>query len=94
MNNISKSMRDIKSLRWIVLVVVSIVMAANYYFYDALSPLQNLLREHLGFSNTAYGFIVSAYSIPNVFLAMAVIGGIIFAFRGVKISELTTEQPS
>ena len=59
MNNVSKSLRDIKSLRWIVLVVVSMVMAANYYFYDALSPLQNLLREHLGFSNTAYGFIVS-----------------------------------
>lgn len=86
MNNISKSMRDIKSLRWIVLVVVSMVMAANYYFYDALSPLQNLLREHLGFSNTAYGFIVSAYSIPNVFLAMAVIGGIILDKIGIRIT--------
>ncbi len=86
MNNISKPLRDIKSLRWIVLIVVSIVMAANYYFYDALSPLQTLLREHLGFSNTAYGFIVSAYSIPNVFLAMAVVGGIILDKIGIRIT--------
>ncbi|UCH15162.1 MAG: MFS transporter [Bacteroidales bacterium] len=86
MNNVSKSLGDIKSLRWIVLIIVSLVMAANYYFYDALSPLQTLLREHLGFSNTAYGFIVSAYSIPNVFLAMAVIGGIILDKIGIRIT--------
>jgi MFS family permease len=86
MNNISKSLSDIKSLRWVVLIVVSIVMAANYYFYDALSPLQTLLREHLGLSNTAYGFIVSAYSIPNVFLAMAVVGGIILDKIGIRIT--------
>jgi MFS family permease len=86
MNSINKSLSDIKSLRWIVMIIVSIVMAVNYYFYDTLSPLQTLLREHLGFSNTAYGFIVSAYSIPNVFLAMAVIGGIILDKIGIRIT--------
>ena len=27
-------------MRWIVLLIVSLIMAANYYFYDALSPLK------------------------------------------------------
>ncbi len=86
MENIARPLKDAKSFRWVILIVVSIVMAANYYFYDALSPLQSLLREHLGFSNTAYGFLVSAYSIPNVFLLMAVIGGIILDKIGIRIT--------
>ncbi len=81
-----KSLEEFRNMRWIVLIVGSIVMAANYYFYDCLSPLQKLLRDHLGFSNTAYGFLVSTYSIPNVFLAMAVIGGIILDKIGIRIT--------
>ena len=88
MNDKSITPVNIKSLRWVILFIVSLMMAANYYFYDALSPLQNLLREHLGFSNTAYGFLVSAYSIPNVFLLMAVIGGIILDKIGIRITGL------
>jgi len=61
-------------------------MAANYYFYDAFSPLVAELREYLNFSNTEYGFFVSAYSIPNVFLLMAVIGGIILDKIGIRIT--------
>ncbi len=88
MNNNRSYVINIRSLRWVILFIVSLVMAANYYFYDALSPLQNLLREHLGFSNTAYGFLISAYSIPNVFLLMAVIGGIILDKIGIRITGL------
>jgi MFS family permease len=61
-------------------------MGANYFFYDVLSPLQGKLREVLGFSNSEYGFLVSAYSIPNVFLAMAVVGGIILDKIGIRIT--------
>jgi MFS family permease len=88
MNNKSISTVNIRSLRWAILFIVSLAMAANYYFYDAMSPLQNLLREHLGFSNTAYGFLVSAYSIPNVFLLMAVVGGIILDKIGIRVTGL------
>ena len=28
-------------MRWGVLLIVSLIMAANYYFYDALSPLKD-----------------------------------------------------
>jgi MFS family permease len=82
----STTIRESKAIRWIVLLVVSSVMAANYFFYDVLSPLQGKLREVLGFTNSEYGFLVSAYSIPNVFLAMAVIGGIILDKIGIRIT--------
>ncbi|MBN2485866.1 MAG: MFS transporter [Bacteroidales bacterium] len=84
----SKILRESKILRWAILLIVSSVMAANYFFYDVLSPLQGKLREVMGFSNSEYGFLVSAYSIPNVFLAMAVVGGIILDKIGIRITGL------
>ncbi len=75
-----------KGLRWTILILLSFILAANYYFYDALSPIQSLIRVKLGFSNSEYGFLVSTYSIPNVFLAMAVVGGIILDKIGIRIT--------
>jgi hypothetical protein len=37
-------------------------MATNYYFYDAISPLKDLMQLKLGFSSTDYGVFVSAYT--------------------------------
>ncbi|MFO7658533.1 MAG: MFS transporter [Bacteroidales bacterium] len=86
MEKIRKSLRDSNVMRWSVLLSVSFVMAVNYFFYDVLSPLQSLLRENLGFSNAEYGFLVGAYSIPNVFLLMAIVGGVILDRIGIRIT--------
>ncbi len=83
---IKQKLHESKTARWIVLVVISFAMATNYYFYDALAPLADLIRMNLGFSSTEYGFFISAYSIPNVFLAMAVLGGIILDRIGIRIT--------
>ncbi len=83
---IKKKLHESKAARWVVLIVVSFAMATNYYFYDALAPLADLIRMNLGFSSTEYGFFISAYSIPNVFLAMAVLGGIILDRIGIRIT--------
>ncbi len=72
--------------RWAVLVLVSLTMFANYYFFDALSPLKGLLQEKLHWTSTDYGFFNSAYSISNVFLFMAVIGGIILDKLGIRLT--------
>ncbi len=72
--------------RWGIMILVSITMAANYYFYDALSPLKDLLEDIRNFSSSDYGLFVSAYSVPNVFLAMAVVGGIILDRIGIRIT--------
>lgn len=81
-----KKLNESKTMRWVVLIVASFAMATNYYFYDALAPLADLIRMNLGFSSTEYGFFISAYSIPNVFLAMAVLGGIILDRIGIRIT--------
>ncbi len=83
---IKKKLNESKTARWVVLIVASFAMATNYYFYDALAPLADLIRMNLGFTSTEYGFFISAYSIPNVFLAMAVLGGIILDRIGIRIT--------
>ena len=86
MEKIKKSLRDNPIMRWVVLFVASAIMFMNYYFYDALSPLKDLMMTNLGFSSSDYGVFMSAYSVPNVFLAMAVVGGIILDKIGIRIT--------
>ncbi|MBN3035859.1 MAG: MFS transporter [Bacteroidales bacterium] len=84
MEHIRRSLRDNPWTRWSILVLVAFVQAANYYFYDALSPLKRFLEEHFAFTNTDFGLFVSAYSIPNIFLLMCIWGGIILDRLGIR----------
>src|SRR6201993_3521490 len=59
--------------RWIVLCVVSLTMFGNYYVYDCIAPIADLLVKQLGFSDANIGLLQAIYSIPNVF--MVLIGG-------------------
>jgi MFS family permease len=61
-------------------------MAANYFFYDALSPLKDQIQTNLGFTNQQYGFLQSTYSFSNVFLFMAVIGGVLLDKLGIRFT--------
>ncbi len=81
---IQKSLRDSVLVRWAMLITVGFVLAANYYFYDALSPLKSTLTRELGFTSTDFGWFVSVYSVPNVFFLMAVFGGIILDKLGIR----------
>ena len=88
MDDLKNALNDSVLLRWGIMLLVSFTMATNYYFYDALSPLKFLMERELGFSSTDYGFFQAAYSIPNVFLLMAVIGGIILDKIGIRITGI------
>src|SRR5712691_12376914 len=59
--------------RWMVLIFVSLTMFGNYYVYDCIAPIADLLTKQLGFSNSNIGLLQAIYSIPNVF--MVLIGG-------------------
>jgi len=72
--------------RWTVLVFISLAMFGNYYVYDAVSPLADLLKVQLGFSDSNIGLLNAIYSFPNII--MVVIGGIIIDRFGVKRSTL------
>lgn len=61
--------------RWLVLIVISLAMFGNYYVYDCIAPIADLLAKQLGFSDSNIGLLQAIYSIPNVF--MVLIGGYI-----------------
>jgi MFS family permease len=61
--------------RWMVLVFVSLAMFGNYYVYDCIAPIADLLTKQLGFTDSNIGLLQAIYSIPNVF--MVLIGGYI-----------------
>jgi len=71
--------------RWIVLVFISLAMFGNYYVYDAISPLADLLKSQLHFSDKNIGMLNAIYSIPNIILVL--IGGLIIDRIGTKKSS-------
>lgn len=81
-------MLDSPIARWGILILLGFVLSVNYYFYDAFSSLKSLLQEEFAFTNTQYGLFVSFYSIPNTFLLMAVLGGMILDRLGIRRTGL------
>jgi MFS family permease len=59
--------------RWAMLVFVSLAMFGNYYVYDCIAPIADLLSRQLGFSDSNIGLLQAIYSFPN--LIMVLIGG-------------------
>lgn len=72
--------------RWAVLVVISLAMFGNYYAYDAVSPIADLLKSQLGFSDRNIGTLNAIYSVPNI--GMVLLGGIVIDRIGVKRATL------
>lgn len=70
--------------RWAVLVMISLAMFGNYYIYDSISPLADVLKAQLGFSDANIGLLNAIYSIPNVI--MVLIGGLIIDRIGTRKS--------
>jgi MFS family permease len=70
--------------RWLVLIFLSLAMFGSYYAYDALSPLADVLKVQLGFSDENIGFLQAIYSFPNIFTV--VIGGFIIDRLGLRKS--------
>ncbi|MBS3944608.1 MAG: MFS transporter [Melioribacter sp.] len=83
-NQISNKPEPSAVFRWIILIFVSLAMFGNYYIYDSISPLADLLVKQLGFTDSNIGLLQGIYSVPNVL--MVLIGGIIIDKIGTRIS--------
>ena len=57
--------------RWIALVFVSLAMFGNYYVFDALGPVVDLMRSDLGLSFKQVGLFYTAYSIAALLVLLA-----------------------
>lgn len=73
-------------LRWAIWLLVSLAMFGNYYIYDSISPLADLLKSRLNFSDSNIGLLNAIYSIPNIFLVL--VGGVIIDRWGTRRSAM------
>ena len=71
-------------IRWFVLLLISLAMFGNYYIYDSISPLADLLKTQLDFSDANIGLLNAIYSFPNIL--MVLIGGIVIDKIGTRKS--------
>jgi nitrate/nitrite transporter NarK len=88
MNEIKATLRDSKTARWMVLILVSFTMMCAYYLTDAMAPLQERLQGTLSWSASDYGFFTSGYGWFNVFLLMLVFSGMILDKMGVRFTGI------
>lgn len=64
-----------KAYRWAVLIFISVAMFGNYYLYDSIAPIADLLKSQLNYSDANIGLLYTIYSIA-AFLVLLV-GGVI-----------------
>ena len=69
--------------RWFVLVVISLAMFGNYYIYDSIAPIADILKSELGFSDSQYGWLFSIYSAAAI-VVLLISGVIIDRYGTVK----------
>lgn len=70
--------------RWTVLALLSVAMFGNYYPYDAVAPVADLLSRDLGYTDEQIGGLYSVYSVAAVLVLLA--GGYIIDRYGTKQS--------
>lgn len=83
-NTIANKPEPTAFFRWLILVLISFAMFGNYYIYDSISPLADVLVKQLNFSDSDIGLLQGIYSFPNII--MVLIGGIIIDKIGTRIS--------
>jgi len=87
---IQQSLRDSKSARWIVLILVSLTMFFAYFFVDVIAPLQVLMQKDHGWSPEVFGGLGGAEFFLNVFALFLIFSGIILDKMGIRFTLITS----
>ena len=64
-----------RSIAWLVFALVTAAGYGNFYVYDSIGPVADLLQSQRGFSDTQIGMLNAIYSLPNVVLVL--VGGVL-----------------
>ncbi|HWN71233.1 MAG TPA: MFS transporter [Haliangium sp.] len=59
----------------VMFIATALAMVGNYYVYDSIGPVADLLARELRFSDTQIGTLNAIYSVPNIF--MVLVGGVL-----------------
>ena len=76
------------TIAWVVFLFVTAALYGNFYVYDSIGPVADLLHSQRGFSDTQIGMLNAIYSIPNVVLVL--VGGVLVDRFGAARTTLWT----
>ena len=65
-----RSMTPSVRMGWAAMALVSLALFGNFYVYDSIGPVADLLEQQLGFTDTQIGTLNAVYSLPNVVLIL------------------------
>jgi MFS family permease len=66
---------ELRRVPWLVFALVAVANFGNFYVYDCIGPVADLLQRQRGFSDTQIGMLNAIYSLPNVVLVL--VGGVL-----------------
>ncbi|MBE0674578.1 MAG: MFS transporter, partial [Bacteroidales bacterium] len=87
MDTTRKTLRDSAAMRWFMLLLLSALMFATYWFQDFYGGLKGLMTSELGFTSEQFGRIIGLTTIANMF-GMIIVGGIILDKWGIRIAGI------
>jgi MFS family permease len=87
MDKVKQTLKDSASMRWGVLLLISGLMFATYWFQDMFSGIKQLFESQLGFSSEDFGIVISATTWANC-LGMIILGGIILDRWGIRMAGI------
>jgi MFS family permease len=64
-----------RGVAWLVFLLVAVAMFGNFYVYDSIGPVADLLQRQRGFTDTQIGLLNAIYSLPNIVLIL--VGGVL-----------------
>jgi len=64
-----------RGVAWLVFLLVSVATYGNFYVYDSIGPVADLLQRQRGFTDTQIGLLNAIYSLPNIVLIL--VGGVL-----------------
>lgn len=77
-----------RTTAWLVGVLVALSLYGNFYVYDSIGPVADLLQQQRGFSSQQVGLLNAIYSLPNVVLIL--VGGVLVDRFGAARMTLIT----
>ena len=71
--NMAAAALNSSRIAWLVLALVAVANFGNFYVYDSIGPVADLLQRERGFSDIEIGWLNAIYSLPNIVLLL--VGG-------------------
>lgn len=75
-------------IAWLVCALIALAQYGNFYVYDSIGPVADLLQQQRGFSDSQVGLLNAIYSLPNVVLIL--LGGVLVDRFGAARTTLLT----